>query len=189
MSRPWLEQASEILLKTRVFAVRVLHRRSPRDGRLHDFWVIDPPDWVNIVALTDDGQLVLVEQWRHGTESVTIEIPGGMLDPGEDSLVAGKRELLEETGYVSDEWLWLGEVLPNPAIQSNRCATWLARGCRRVAATQFDTTEECVLRLEPQDRVADLVRSGEINHAIVVAALNFAFLRGVLPMPPRSPAR
>ncbi len=187
MSRPWLDHSFEILLKTRVFAVRALRRLSPRDGSLHDFWVIDAPDWVNIVALTADDQLVLVEQWRHGSQSVTVEVPGGMLDPGEDALTAAKRELREETGYAAEDWQWLGEVLPNPAIQSNRCATYLARNCRRVAETQFDTTEECVLRLEPADGVAALIRSGEINHAIVVAALNFAFLRGVLPMTPPVP--
>ena len=187
MSRPWLEQSFEILLKTRVFAVRALRRQSPRDGTHHDFWVIDPPDWVNIVALTEDNQLVLVEQWRHGSRTVTLEIPGGMVDPGEASEQAARRELLEETGYASDDWQWLGEVLPNPAIQSNRCATWLARNCRLVADTHFDTTEECVLRLEPADRAADLMRTGVIDHALVVAALNFAFLRGSLPLTPASP--
>ena len=182
MSRPGLEQSSETLLKTRVFTVRSLRRQSPRDGENHDFWVIDPPDWVNIVALTPDHQLVLVEQWRHGTESVTVEIPGGMIDPGETPLHAAQRELLEETGYAADDWLWLGAVLPNPAIQSNRCTTFLARGCRRVAETHFDTTEECVLRLEPAANAADLVRTGVIDHALVVAALHFALLRGDLPL-------
>ena len=185
MSRPWLDHSFEVLLRTRVFAVRALRRESPRDGLAHDFWVIDPPDWVNIVALTADGDLVLVEQWRHG--SVTVEIPGGMLDPGEDALTAAQRELLEETGYASDDWQWLGEVLPNPAIQSNRCATYLARNCRRVADTHFDTTEECVLRLEPAATAADLMRTGVIDHALVVAALNFAFLRGALPLTPATP--
>lgn len=189
MSRPWQEQSSEMLLKTRVFAVRALRRQSPRDGSHHEFWVIDPPDWVNIVALTTDNQLVLVEQWRHGTQSVTVEIPGGMLDPGETPLQAAQRELLEETGYASADWQWLGEVLPNPAIQSNRCTTFLARDCQRVAETNFDTTEECLLRLEPAGSAADLMRSGVIDHALVVAALNFAFLRGSLPLNGAPPTR
>ena len=182
MSRPWLEHSEKTLIETRVFAVRALRRKSPRDGEHHDFWVIDPPNWVNIVALTDDGQIVLIEQWRHGSRSVVLEIPGGMLDPGEDALTAAKRELLEETGYAAEDWAWIGEVLPNPAIQSNRCATYLARNARKVAETRFDTTEECVLRLEPANTAADLIRTGAIDHALVLAALNFAFLRGALPL-------
>ncbi len=188
MSRPWQEHSAETLLETRVFAVRSLRRTSPRDGNVHEFWVIDPPNWVNVVALTEDGQIVLIDQWRHGSRSVVLEIPGGMRDPGEDALTAAKRELLEETGYASDDWQWIGEVLPNPAIQSNRCATFLARNAKKVAETHFDTTEECVLRLEPADSAADLVRTGVIDHALVLAALNFAFLRGALPFQPVAPA-
>ena len=182
MSQPWLQSSAETLLKTRVFAIRALRRQSPRDGQMHDFWVIDAPDWVNVVALTADGQLVLVEQWRHGTESVTVEVPGGMIDPGETPLLAAQRELLEETGYASDNWQQIGVVLPNPAIQSNRCTTFLAKNCRHVAETRFDATEECVLRLIAAETAADKIRDGTIDHAIVIAALNFAFLHGHLPM-------
>ena len=181
MARPWLQKSAEILLETRVFAVRSLKRQSPRDGETHEFWVIDAPDWVNVVALTPDNQLVLIDQWRHGSESVTIEVPGGMIDPGETELQAAQRELLEETGFAADEWLQIGVVQPNPAIQSNRCTTFLAKHCRQVAETRFDTTEECVLRLVPAEAAADLIRDGRIDHAIVIAALSFAFLHGHLP--------
>ena len=187
MSRPWKNLGQQLLLQTRVFAVRAWQRQSPETAKSHDFWVIEPPDWVNIVALTTAGELVLVEQWRHGTGAVTVEIPGGMIDPGETPEVAARRELLEETGYAAQTLTWIGCVEPNPAIQSNRCTTFLALGCERVAETHFDSTEECVLRLEPMDGVADLVRSGVIDHALVVAALQFAFLRGALPMSPRQP--
>ena len=180
MSRPWVEKSRETLVETRIFSVQEVQRESPRDGQPHAFWVLDPPDWVNVVALTADRQLVLIDQWRHGSQTVVTEIPGGMLDPGEDALTAAKRELLEETGYASEDWTWLGQVLPNPAFQSNRCATFLARDCVRVAEPQFDTTEECVLRLEPASSAAELVLSGVIDHALVVAALHFAFLRGAL---------
>lgn len=182
MSRPWLDVSREVLLKTRVFAVDLLRRQSPRDGQIHDFWVIHPPDWVNLVALTEDNQLILVEQWRHGTGEVTLEIPGGMIDPGETPEQAARRELREETGYAAEKLQQIGVVEPNPAIQSNRCTTFLALDCQKVAETHFDATEECVLRLEPAKTVADLLRNGTIDHALVVAALNFAFLRGSLPM-------
>lgn len=182
MSRAWQQSSEEILLKTRVFTVRSLRRQSPRDGETHEFWVIDAPDWVNIVALTPNNHLILIDQWRHGSESVTVEIPGGMIDPGETPLQAARRELLEETGFAADDWQQIGVVWPNPAIQSNRCTTFLARDCRLVAETRFDTTEECVLRLIPGATASQWIRDGRIDHAIVIAALNFAFLDGHLPI-------
>jgi ADP-ribose pyrophosphatase len=182
MSRPWSDIESQTLVETRVFAVRQVRRESPRDGLAHDFWVIDPPDWVNVVALTADGEVVLVEQWRHGTREVTLEVPGGMVDSGEDLEAAARRELLEETGYAAEHLERLGTVEPNPAIQSNRCTTFLARDCRLVAQTRFDTTEECVLRLVQAQDVGRLVREGVISHAIVLAALSHAWVRGLLPL-------
>jgi ADP-ribose pyrophosphatase len=181
MSRPWPQASESLLLHTRVFDVRAMRRQSPRDATLHDFYVIDAPDWVNVVAVTDDGQLVLVEQWRHGTGAVTLEIPGGMVDPGETAQEAAIRELREETGYEAASIELLGVVEPNPAIQSNRCSTYFASGCRKVVDTHFDATEECVLRLEPVARAAELVTSGEINHSLVVAGLGYAWLKGKLP--------
>lgn len=189
MSRPWSDREEQTVLRTRVFAVRALKRSSPRTGHDHDFFVIDPPEWVNVVALTDEGLVVLVEQWRHGTREVTLEIPGGMVDPGESPEEAARRELLEETGYGAERLIEVGRVEPNPAIQSNRCTTYVALGCKPTAETRFDSTEECVLRLEPAERMAGLVREGIISHALVVAALAYAWLGGWLPMEPRPTGR
>jgi ADP-ribose pyrophosphatase len=182
MSRAWTDLHSQTLLETRVFSVRKLSRQSPRDGKSHEFWVIDPPDWVNVVALTQAGELVLVEQWRHGTREVTLEVPGGMVDPGEDLESAARRELLEETGYHAEHLQRLGTVEPNPAIQSNRCTTFFAKDCRKIAETKFDTTEECVLQLVPAQDASRLVREGVISHAIVLAALSHAWVRGLIPL-------
>lgn len=182
MSEAWRDDSAEVLLRTRVFSVRRVHRTSPKDGAGHDFWIVDPPDWVNVVALTDAGEVVLVEQWRHGTGTVTLEVPGGMIDPGEDEETAARRELLEETGYSADHFELLGCAEPNPAILSNRCTTFLARGCRKLHDTQFDATEDCTLRLVPALQISELVRAGVISHAIVLAALSHAWVRGVLPV-------
>lgn len=182
MPQPWLDLDTTVLAQTRVFDLRQVQRASPKDGRPHAFWVLDPPDWVNVVALTDDGMLLFVEQWRHGTREVTTEIPAGMVDPGETAEQAARRELLEETGYEPGSLVEIGCVEPNPAIQSNRCRTFLAKGCRPVRAPHFDTTEDCRLRLEPAAQAAHWVRSGKLSHALVVAALTHAFLRGDLPV-------
>ena len=126
----------------------------------------------NVVAVTEDRHLVLVEQYRHGVERTTLEIPGGMVDPEDPSPeAAARRELLEETGYAAETWLHIGTVDPNPAIQSNRCHTFLAVAARRVAEPSPDGLEELRVLLEPASAVPDLLRRGRIEHALVVAAL------------------
>ncbi|MCO4762411.1 MAG: NUDIX hydrolase [Myxococcales bacterium] len=143
----------------------------------HDFFVINSPDFVNVVALTDDGHCVLVEQWRHGTQDHTLEIPGGLVDAGEDPETAARRELLEETGYVAETWIEVGQCRPNAAIQSNRCTTFLALGATKVAEPQFDGTEHCVLHTQPWTEVVQMVRDGRIDHALVVAAVLYVRLQ------------
>ncbi len=184
MPKSWLDHSEQLLLHTRIFDVRALRRASPRDGTHHDFFVLDAPDWVNVVAVTEANEIVLIEQFRHGTAEVTLEIPGGMIDDGEDATAAAVRELLEETGYAPERIEPIGTVEPNPAIQANRCTTFFAWNCKKVAETRFDTTEECALRLEPATRAEELVRNGEIRHALVVAGLGYAWMHGLLPRQP-----
>jgi 8-oxo-dGTP pyrophosphatase MutT (NUDIX family) len=176
----WTLESTEELVDCRVF--RVERRRMRRDDTSADFFVVDSPDWINVVALTDDDELVLIEQWRHGVQRVTLEIPGGMVDPGETPLGAAIRELAEETGYRGREWFAIGDVEPNPAIQPNRCHTFLALGAWRAEVPRFDSHEECRLVLEPYARAGELVATGAITHALVVVALHRERLRraGVL---------
>jgi 8-oxo-dGTP pyrophosphatase MutT (NUDIX family) len=156
----------------KVFKVRSVAKRSPRTGQTHQFSVIDSVDWVNVVALTPDRCMVLVEQYRHGSDTIELEIPGGMMDPGDKQPeAAGVRELREETGYEGRNARMIGQIFPNPAIMSNTCYTVLVEDCQVAGATQFDQTEDLVTRLVPIDEVSGLVASGKIKHCIVVAAL------------------
>jgi ADP-ribose pyrophosphatase len=116
MIKKWELIRSERLSSNRVFSTRKDTSLSPVTGKKHDFYVIEAPDWINIVAVTDNDDVLLIRQYRHGIGAVTIEIPGGVIDSGETPLEAAKRELLEETGFVSDNWSLIGEVIPNPAI-------------------------------------------------------------------------
>ena len=168
---PWIVESERTLLETPILKLRGVRSRSAlHPARGGEFIVVDTPDWVNVIALTPEGEVVLVEQHRHGTGELTLEIPGGMVDPGEDFEEAGSRELLEETGYAGDPPERIGLVHPNPAIQRNRCATLLVRNARFVQAPEPDETEELRVRTVPLAGIAGLIQGGVITHALVVAA-------------------
>jgi ADP-ribose pyrophosphatase len=145
---------------------------SPRTGAEHDFFVIESPNWVNVIALTPDGQVVMVEQFRQGSETVELEIPGGVVDAGDASPEATAcRELLEETGYQGEQAQIIGHVFPNPAIMRNTCFTVFARHCHHIAPVHLDASEDIAVKLVPLGQVPEFVASGRIRHALMVAAL------------------
>ncbi|HEV2860781.1 MAG TPA: NUDIX hydrolase [Pyrinomonadaceae bacterium] len=172
----WRRLGSEQLADCRVFKVRRDRSADPRDGREHDFFVIEAPDWINVVPLTEDGRVVLVEQYRHGTGELSLEIPGGMVDPGERPEETAARELLEETGYGGGELTLVGRTRPNPAIQNNWLHTYVARGVRFHAEPVFQGTEQTVVRLVALEEVPRLIREGAVTHSLVVAAFHLLSL-------------
>ncbi len=173
MIKPWRSVRSQIDYSNRIFSIRANTTVSPRTGAEHDFYVIDSSDWVNIIPFTDDQQVVMVKQYRHGSKGVTLEIPGGMLDPGDSPEKAARRELLEETGYEAEEWSRVGVVSPNPAIFNNRCHTFVARNLRKVDGPNPDQTEDIEVVLTPISDIPQLIRMGTIDHALVIAAFYF----------------
>lgn len=175
--RPWESLGVRPAYDCRIFAVNERQCRSPRTGETHDFYVIESCDWVNIVPLTRAGDVVMVRQYRHGIAGMTLEVPGGMVDPGDSSpLVAARREMGEETGYSSDDVVPLGSIHPNPAIQNNRCHTFLARHAEPRFEVSFDGTEETEVVLVPLASVPELIRDGAISHALVVVAFHWLLL-------------
>jgi 8-oxo-dGTP pyrophosphatase MutT (NUDIX family) len=165
---PLLEDT--VLGEYSIFTLSRSVRRSLRSGSEHAFLRLDAPDWVNVVALTTGGRLILVEQFRHGSGRDTLEIPGGAVDPGERAEDAAARELAEETGYRAASLELIGVVEPNPAFLSNRCWTFLATGCHRVGPPRFDPSEEIEVRLSSLGEFTELIDRGAIQHALVVAA-------------------
>ena len=168
--RPWITLSSEALGNYPIFELSRSRLRSPLSGREHAFLRLDCPDWVNVIAVTHDGRLVLVEQYRHGTDEMTIEIPGGAVDPGESPATSAGRELEEETGYRATELIEIGRVDPNPAFLSNRCWTYLAIGCRKDGTVNLDPSEEIEVSLAPLQDFGRLIDEGVITHSLVIAA-------------------
>ncbi len=151
------------------------------EGVGRDVFVFSCPDWCNVVAETPEGDVVLVWQYRFGTDAMSLEVPGGVIDPGEAPEAAARRELREETGYDADSFELLSVVEPNPALQGNRCFTYLARNARPVGATSFDELEDLELALVAKRDLPQILDAGEITHALVVVALE-TYLRRERPV-------
>jgi len=168
---PWPLLDSQVLQEFPIYRLRRDIRRSPRTGKAHPFLVLDSRDWVNVLPVTTQGNLVLIRQFRHGTASFVWEIPGGMVDPEDPTPEhAGRRELLEETGYAADRFLFLGAVRPNPAIQNNRCHTFLAPDCRQRQQQSLEGSEDIEVVEVPWSEIPRMIDSGQIDHALVLMA-------------------
>ena len=172
----WDLQENELHSDCRIFEVwkRRFKRRS--DGVDGDFFVLDTNDWVNVLALTPAKELILVRQFRYGTEEFSLEPPGGVIEKGEDPIVAGLRELEEETGYVGKNPRLIGMARPNAAILSNRCFFVFVEDVEKTKDLDFDLHEELVTELHHTNKLKELVQRGEITHSIGVNAIFHLFL-------------
>jgi ADP-ribose pyrophosphatase len=175
MIKPWPCIRSRSEGSYHVYSIRSDTVVSPRTGMEHDFHIIESGDWVNVIPLTDDGQVVMIRQYRVGSGTVTLEIPGGLAEEGDTPEQAAVRELMEETGYEAREWVKIGETNPNPAIFNNRCHTFLAKGAKKTREQMFDQTEDIEVEEVPLSDVPDLIGKGEVDHALVIAAFFWYF--------------
>ena len=171
MVENWKKLSTEPLAEYRIFNIRQDTRLSPRTGNTHGFYVLEAPDWINIIPITPEGEVVFIHQFRHGTEQVTLEVPGGMVDDSDNSLGDGaRREMLEETGYDAEKIIHIGTVEPNPAFQNNHCHTFLALNAHWVQTPEFDGAEDIAVEKIPLTAVPHLITSGKITHSLVVCA-------------------
>jgi ADP-ribose pyrophosphatase len=169
--KPWIRMSSKQIADCRVLTVHESTSVSPESDEEHNFYFMETADWVNVVPVTAANELVCIRQFRHGSEKITLEIPGGIVDPGEEPAVAATRECLEETGYETDELVPLGVLNPNPAIFSNRLHTFIAPNARLVGEIANTSTEHTEVQLIPMAQVVDLLIAGEIDHALVTSTL------------------
>ena len=142
------------------------------DGRINpEFYILEYPSWVNVTAITKDGQFVMIDQYRHGLDDVFTELPAGVVDPGEEPLDAAKRELLEEAGYGGGHWHLLTVISQNPSTTTNLTYCYLAKGVERVCDQKLDPLEDISVRLMTRREVLDMLMSDTMKQALMAAPL------------------
>jgi 8-oxo-dGTP pyrophosphatase MutT (NUDIX family) len=174
----WATISREEIADCRIFTVDKVTRRSPSTGELAGFFRIRSKNWVNVIAITPGDEVVLIRQYRQGSDEITLEIPGGIIDGDESPADAARRELLEETGYACRDIVEIGRVRPNPAIMDNWAHILLATGLEPRGSTAFDEHEQIDLELLPLAKLDETLRSGAITHSLVLNAFLFYRLRG-----------
>ena len=171
MKKQWKLLNSQNKFSDRLFNIRHDRYHFSKSGQEKDYTVIETNNWVNIVPITSKGDVILIKQYRHGTGEIVIEVPGGVVEKNDPSPeFAGERELLEETGYKGDKLINLGTVIPNPAIQNNRCHIFLAENVRKISEQNLDPQESIEIFSLPKDEVYKMIYEGKINHSLVIDA-------------------
>ncbi|MCH8566997.1 MAG: NUDIX hydrolase [Balneolales bacterium] len=174
----WETTSKKIICKTRVFeVVQKIMRPLDLRGKEAEFSTLYAPDWINVVAVSSAGEVLLVKQFRYGTERLSLEIPGGVIDPDDENpLYTAKRELMEETGYTAKKWSKLGVITSNPALFNNSCHVFLAEECKQTHQQQLDEHERIELIKLSLDDFFNRIKNGEIDHALAVAAAGLFLL-------------
>ena len=170
----WQQLSQTLLQKTFVFDIYNKRMRSPDGRREADFLCLEGADWVNVVPVTPYGEVILVEQFRHGIQQISLEVPGGMIGPRTPDQAA-LAELEEETGYSSTEIISLGFVHPNSAIQTNRCHLFLARNVKPYGGHRLDELEDITVRLVPLTSMSEMITQQQITHSLTLCALFRAY--------------
>jgi len=169
----WKIVSEEHIGNFRIFDIKQLKAVSPRTGNQHPYYLLDSTDWVNIIPITKENEVIMVNQFRFGTSRMELEIPGGMVENDEDPMEAAIRELREETGYIGNKPIYLGHVDPNPAFLTNKCHMFLVEECKYEGKQELDPGEDIEVQKINIKKIKDLIKDGTIGHSLVICAFNF----------------
>ncbi|EKR18792.1 NUDIX hydrolase [Leptospira interrogans] len=175
-SNLWSKINRKDLVDTPIFKLVSWNITSPDKKISKDFFHLESLDWVNIIALTPDNKIVLVDQYRHGIHRFSLEIPGGIAEKN-SLLESAQAELVEETGYVSQDWEYLGKVTGNPAILDNWCHTFIAKNAHRLHKQNLDDSEQIEIFETPIENIPKLIADHILHHGMVVAAFGMYFIK------------
>ena len=175
MIKPWRIIKSEKGPSLQLFNVRFDWVQNPRNSKEMRRVILETDEWINIVAVTPDKKIVVVRQFRFGNGKITTEIPGGTVEPGESPKEAAMRELKEETGYTTDNWIYLGAVEPNPAFQNNFCHLWHAENVVSTDKMNLDEGEDISVETITLEELKEKIKEGQFTHALALNALSRVF--------------
>ncbi|WP_207429688.1 NUDIX hydrolase [Pedobacter sp. SYSU D00535] len=173
----WEKLSSKYLVKEKWATLRVDACKMPNGTVIDDYYVLEYPDWVNAVALTEDNQVVLIRQYRHAAGEVFLEVPGGCVDPGEAPEVAVRRELLEETGYEFDSLELVSTIYANPSTSYNKTWCYLAKGGKKVAEQSLDGAEEIEVLTVSLAELKKLLLGNKFGQALHISSIFYALTK------------
>ena len=169
----WQLGNEKTVFTARIFSIESHLAKNPRNNIEAEYFTAKFPNFVNIIALTEEQDVILIRQFRHGSKKIEIELPGGCIDSGECPLEAGTRELAEETGYKGSNSQLIGDCLPNPAVQGNHCYTVLTQNCKLTYSRKLDDGEDIEVFKVPLGDIRKMITDGEITNSMVIAAFYY----------------
>ena len=172
--KPWKILSSEYIVQDRWMTLRTDRCELPNGVVLDKYYIRENTDFVQVVPINAEGQILIVRQYRHGPQVISTEIPGGLVDPGEEPIVAAKRELLEETGCVADRFEAVTPLYTNPARNTNSAHTFIAHNARIEHPPEQEATEHIEFEFVSRDELFALIDNGQFAHALHVASLLLA---------------